>query len=307
MNLKVISFVLFSYFFAFLLISDAAFSGAWVQRKHDLYLKFSGNYFFAKKEFNHEGRRLNIFQERIIYENTSFRDMNVTAYLEYGFSERLTLIMNLPIKTLTSKRTEIIGGGIVARHVTIHTQGLADLSISVRYALLNGPFVLSYQTGIKLPLGYEERPADDGPPLGTSKIDFEGHLLIGKSLFSLPAYLTASVGFRRRGGILHDQILFTAEGGYFFGPALAKVTFDALKSTIAPPDIVGQPVTTPLPGGGGAFPNVIQGDQDIFKISPSLIVNLTKGVAVQGEILHVYAGKNTVSGTIYSFGVIFTK
>ncbi len=123
--------------------------------------------------------------------------MNVTAYLEYGLSERLTLIMNLPVKTLTSKRTEIIGGGIVARHVTIHTQGLADLSISVRYALLNGPFVLSYQTGIKLPLGYEEGPADDGPPLGTSKIDFEGHLLIGKSLFSLPAYLTASVGFRR--------------------------------------------------------------------------------------------------------------
>jgi len=79
------------------------------------------------------------------------------------------------------------------------------------------------------------------------------------------------------------KILFTAEGGYSFGPALVKVTFDALKSTIAPPDIVGQPVTTPLPGGGGAFPNVIQGDQDIFKISPSLIVNLTKGVAARGD------------------------
>ena len=132
-------------------------------------------------------------------------------------------------------------------------------------------------------------------------------MLIGKSLFPFPAYLTGGVGYRRRSGPLQDQILFTAEGGYSFGSVLVKVTFDGLKSTIAPPDIVGQPVTTPLPGGGGAFPNIIQGDQDIFKINPSIIVNLTKQIAMQGEFLHVYAGKNTVSGTSYSLGLIYTK
>jgi len=80
-----------------------------------------------------------------------------------------------------------------------------------------------------------------------------------------------------------------------------------LKSTISPPDIVGQPITTPLPGGGGAFPNIIQGDQDSFKISPSIIVNLTKTTALQGEVLHIFAGKNTVSGTIFSLGIIYSK
>jgi len=47
---------------------------------------------------------------------------------------------------------------------------------------------------------------------------------------------------------------------FFWSPALVKVAFDDLRSTFTPPDIAGQPVTTPLPGGGGAFPNVIQGD-----------------------------------------------
>ena len=53
--------------------------------------------------------------------------------------------------------------------------------------------------------------------------------------------------------------------------------------------------------------NIIQGDQDIFKISPSIIVNLTKSIALQGEILHIFAGKNTVSGTIFSLGIIYSK
>ncbi|MCG8606280.1 hypothetical protein MJD09_15005 [bacterium] len=173
--------------------------------------------------------------------------------------------------------------------------------------MLDRPLVLSFQGGIKIPLGYEKAPSDDGPPLGTGKLDLESHLLIGKSLFPIPAYVTTSVGYRWRSGALHDQVLFTAEGGYSFGRVLVKVNLDALKSTIAPPDIVGQPVTTPLPGGGSAFPNIIQGDQDIFKFSPSIIVNLSNRIAIQGEILHTIAGKNTVAGTIYSFGVIYTR
>ncbi len=209
-----------------LITPNLVVSGAWVQKKHGFYFKLSGNYFLATKEFNHEGRRLKIFQERIIYENTSFRDLNVTAYLEYGVFERLTLIANLPLKNLTSKRTEIIGGGAVARHVTIHTQGLADLEFSGRYAILDRPFVLSYQAGIKILLGHEADSSDDGPPLGTGNADFVKPILIGTSLFPLPVYLTASVGYRRRTGPLQDQILFTAEGGYSFGRALLKVTFD---------------------------------------------------------------------------------
>jgi hypothetical protein len=233
--------------------------------------------------------------------------LNANAYVEFGLFESLTLITNLSYKGLTSKRSELLGGGSATRIVTINTVGLSDIALSGRYLLLHRPFVLSFQGGAKIPVGYEKTPSDDGPPLGTGNLDLDAHLLFGKSMFPLPAYVTTSIGYRWRSGALHDQILFTAEGGYSFGPVLVKVNLDALKSTIAPPDIVGQPITTPLPGGGGVFPNIIQGDQDSFKLSPSIIVNLTNRIAMQGEILHTIAGKNTVAGTIYSFGVIYTR
>ncbi|MFQ5650910.1 MAG: hypothetical protein ACE5IY_13290 [bacterium] len=292
---------------ALLLLAERAGAGAWPQHKHGLYFKLSSAYLHSTQEFDHNGDRLDIFQERIIYEETSFRDFSVSTYFEYGLSDRLTIVGTLPFKVLRSRRTEIIGGGALARIATLYTIGLSDLSLLGKFALLNGSFALSLQGGLKLPLGYEEKPSDDGAPLGTGVVDFEGHLLVGKSLYPLPAYLTGSVGYRHRTNELHDQLLATAEAGYTAGRFLIKVTVDALMSTIAPPDLVGQPVVSPLPGGGGALPNIIVGDQDIFKISPSLIYRLTSKWAVQGEVLHIYAGKNTVAGTIYSIGFIFQR
>lgn len=67
----------------------------------------------------------------------------------------------------------------------LHTVGFADLTVSGRYALLDAPFVVSLQGGVKQPLGYEEQPDNDGAPLGTGDGDFEAHLLVGKSLFPL--------------------------------------------------------------------------------------------------------------------------
>ena len=92
MKTKIIIWILFACLVANLITPNLVLSGAWVQKKHGFYFKVSGNYFLTTKEFNHEGRRLDIFQERIIYEDTSFRDLNLTAYLEYGLFEKFTLV-----------------------------------------------------------------------------------------------------------------------------------------------------------------------------------------------------------------------
>ena len=189
----------------------------------------------------------------------------------------------------------------------LHTVGFADLTVSGRYALLDASFVVSLQGGVKLPLWYEAQPDNDGAPLGTGDVDFEAHLLVGKSLFPLSAYLTSSIGYRCRTGELHDQVVFSAELGYSANRFLTKVTLDGVRSTITPPDLAGQPVTTPLPGGGGAVPNVIEGDQNIFKVSPSVTYKLNPSIALQGELFHTFAGKNTVAGTTYSFVIVLTK
>ncbi len=284
-----------------------AMAGAWTQKKHGYFLKISTNYLFTTKEFNHEGTRLDIFQERLIYQNTSFRDINVTLYGEYGLSDRVTLIGSLPVKTLTSRRTELIFGGQVQRDVVTTTAGPADLYLASKVGLWARPVVLSLQAGIKVPLGYDAKPANDGPPLGTGHVDLDLQWLVGASLHPLPGYVTGALGYRYRSGPLHDEWFFSLEAGLSARRFLFKVNLDGLKNTVPPPDIVGQPVTTPLPGGGGALPNIIIGDQDIFKISPSVIYYLRPRWVIQTEALHIFAGKDTISGTIYSLGVVVVR
>jgi len=89
--------------------------------------------------------------------------------------------------------------------------------------------VFSLQSGIKLALGYEAKPEDDGVPLGTGKVDFDGYLLFGKSLYPFPLYITSGIGYRRRTGPLNDQILYTVEAGWIAGRLVVKVNYDGLR------------------------------------------------------------------------------
>jgi len=298
-----------TYFFILLSIFGIcaqAMGGAWPQKKRGYYIKFSSSYLFTKKEFNHVGDELDIFEEHFGFHNASFRDINLTVYLEYGLTNRITIIGNLPFKILSPEWDQTLGD-IVVGHTSPRTTGLSDLMLSTKFSLFENPFALSLQGGIKLPLGYDNKPDNDGAPLGTGNFDTEGHLLIGRSLYPLPMYVTGGIGYRKRGGRLNDEILYNAEIGYNAGKFLFKVTLDALKNTKEPPDIYGQTVNTPLEGGGGTLPDIIVGDQDITKISPSIIYNFNEGLAVQGEILNIIGGKNTVSGTIYSLGLVFSR
>lgn len=289
-------------------IASPLHAGAWLQKRGSYYFKLSGNYIFTTTEFNHLGERLDIFQERVAFENASFRDFSVFAYAEYGLLETLTLVGTLPFKYMRTAHTELAGGGLVPIDVVTETAGLADLTIEGRVPLLLSPLTISAQGGIKIPLGYDSTPDNDGAPLGTGETDGILRVLAGKSLWPVPAYITAGAGYRWRGGPLQDEWLWQAEVGYTAGPFLLKVYVDGVRNSVRPiPDITGQPVVTPLPGGGGATPNVIVGDQDFLKISPSIIYNMGNGLSLQGEILHIAAGKNTIAGTIYSLGVIFSN
>ena len=162
------------------------------------------------------------------------------------------------------------------------------------------------QSGVKVPLGYDDQPDNDGPRLGSGDLDAEIHLLVGRSLHPLHAYVSGGVGYRRRGGRLNDEVLYAVEGGYAKGPLLFKTMLDGVMNTKAPPDIYGRPVVTPLPGGGGALPDLVVGDQDVFKVIPALIYTLRPGLSLQAELIHTLAGKNTLSGTQLAVGVVLT-
>jgi len=287
-------------------LTDRAAGGAWPQKKGKYFFKTSFNYLLTTTELNYTGAEFPISFERPRRGGTSFRDLNTTLYMEYGLTSRLTAIVNLPFKALTAEWVDTVS---VSQRVFLSQSfteiGLADLSLGLRFPILMNPFVLSLQGDVKLPLGYEgpEKADKESPPLGSGQTDFDAQLLFGRSLYPLPLYVTGAVGYRFRGGVFNDEYFYYAELGYQTGRLLLKTVVDGIVNTVAPQDIVGTPVFTGERGGGNDFIKII-GDQNVAKISPGLFYYLKPGLAVSGEILHVFSGKNTISGTIYSVGLI---
>lgn len=282
--------------------ATGAFGQAWVASEGGYYFKLSGSFLYTEEEFDFKGNRQEIFADDPTRSNSSFRDMSLTAYLEYGLSDAFTLVATLPFKVLTSKATTSIPGEPV-RSESLTNGGLADLVVSIRAPLRQSGFAASLQGGVKLPLGYEQDPDNDGPPLGSGEIDAEIHLLLGQSLYPAPMYLGASAGYRVRGGALHDEILYSAEVGYTAGDFFMKLRFDGLQNVEDPPDLSGAGMMPPATTTN----NVIVGDQDIFKISPTLQYRLNAQTAVAAEAFHTFAGKNTVAGTTFSLGLVYTQ
>jgi len=286
--------------------SQIAGAGAWVQKKGGYFFKLSGSYLSTRKEFNNVGEKVDLFRDLEVYTNARFQDLAGNIYLEYGITRRWTGILNLPFKLSKTKRTEnsIYFGN---RFVKRTTGGPADLSLFSRYALLTGPWAVSLQGGIGIPLGYDKTPDNDGPTLGTGELSGELNLLIGKSLYPLPLYVTGGGGYRLRGGRFKNEILMNAEVGLTIKSLLFKVTFDGVKSTVTPPDLYGRPLVLPLPGGGGAFPQLLFGNQDIYKLNPGIIYHFRKRMAIEVETISIISGKDTISGTSFSLGIIFNK
>lgn len=298
-------------YFIFILLFWASFSttlhsGAWGQKKKSYYLKFAASYLRSGKEFNYLGQKQDILGEDASSTNNVFRDFSLIGYFEYGISDRLTVTGNFLFKFLASEwiSQERYYQG---QRFLLNSVGFADLTVSARFVFLDNPLVLSVQPGVVIPLGYDTTPENDGPRLGNGETAFQALLLFGKSLYPLPLYVTGGGGYRARGGELHDEILYNFEAGYSKDRVLVKLYLEGVKNTVAPPDIFGQTIELPLPGGGGVTPNILFGDQDYIKLSPSVVYKLNSTLSAQFELTDVLYGKDIISGISYTFGIILEK
>jgi hypothetical protein len=283
------------------LLSANLYASAWTQKKNGYYLRIYSTYLFAHQEFNYHGESQDLYEEQLAYKDNYFRDISLVIYSEYGLTDNFTLVGELPFKSLTTKRTvaSFYGGDEFAT-----TSGFADLGLYGKMAILNNPLALSVRAGARIPLGYSEEPSNNGPRLGTAEMSYEGHIHIGSSFYPLTMYFAGSVGYRYRSGELNDEVIITGEIGYTLGPIFIKTYVEVLRNVKTPPDIYGQPIVTPLPGGGGVLPDIIIGDQHLTKVIPSITVNLSQTVGLQFEIIEPLNGRNALNGTTYSLGLV---
>ena len=295
-------------------------AGAWTQSPGGMYFKIAGLSFRSQDYLDATGDR----RERVAKPSMEeLSDESISAYLEYGLHERLTLVATLPYKRLVYEKTEVKvfkrSDGPDTTITRIHpdeiNSGLADLELRLRWRLLRNPAVVSLALGGKFPLGYDidqdsigsleagglglgPSPVDDGAgadnkvPLGTGERDIDIRLLLGKSLYPLPGYLTSTVGYRKRGGAFSDEFFYGLEAGVTYKSLLVKGVVEGMR-TMGDCGAMGQ---------GG-----LVGDQDILKLAPGLIWSLSKHLELGVDLFHIAAGCNTAVGTTYAVGLAFKR
>ena len=269
-------------------------AGAWTQSPGGLYLKMAGLSFRSQAYLDTTGNRKAREEKPGMAE---LSDRNVSAYLEYGLRDRLTLVASLPYKRLVHKKTEVryyesLDTTLTRIYPDENESGLADLELRLRWRVLQDPAVVSLTLGGKLPLGYEMQE-ESNVPLGTAEIDGDTRLLIGKSLYPLPGYLTSAIGYRKRGGIFSDELLYSFEAGFTYKRLLVKGVAEGMR-------------TFGDCGATGATGSLI-GDQNSLKVAPGLIWSLSERLELGADLFHILSGCNTAAGTTWALGLAFKR
>ena len=289
-----------------LLLGSQLYAGAWTQKKKSYYLEFSSSYSQSASEFNFRGNKQDILADFSFYQNTSYRELRIDAYGEYGLTDYLTVVSYLPFKYAIDKR-RIVGVGYLDNTVrTTATPGLADAVIGSRVRIWHDGLAISVESAFKIPLGYDTSNDNEGPALGSGEVDWQNMLWLGKSFRTLPIYTTGHFGYRKRNGVLNDEILYHLEVGYSRGPLSFKLAFNGVQNTGELRDIYGEEVITPLPGGGGEVPVRIFGDQDFTKFNLDIIWQAQSNVAIKLKTFHTPIGKNVIAESIVGLALVLT-
>jgi hypothetical protein len=270
-----------------------AVAGAWVKKPGEYYFKLSSGYLYSTERYNSDGDVVPIDSDDPNVLAASYTDINVTAYLEYGMAERVTLVASLPWKITQNAKTEFSSQFDAIQETDAVNGGVTDLRIGARLPLKSTGFPVAFESLVKLPLGYDPSPPQTQlAPLGSGAVDLEFNLLAGASLWPFPGYVNASAGYRVRGAGLDDELMASFESGVSYGAWFGKAALDAQYTR---GDLID------------ADPTKTVTNENILKLLAEINYNFTARFAVSVEAFHVLQGANTVAGTTWVAGVIYQQ
>ena len=284
--------------------APSAFAEAWLQTPGKLYLKVSGSISESKNEYNFRGDEQELFFEDGTRSDSKFREIATRVYAEYGLATWLTVVGQLPLKNVRTWETIVAISNADPQEAIRTNYGFGDLELHGRVPILRGPLAVATQFGLKIPLGYDDTPWNEGPALGTGEVDGDIRLAVGRGLDR--GWVEISMGYHLRGGPLSNEWRISTEGGWRpRAKWYAKLRYEGLRNEISPIDIGGIIIETPAPPG--VLNQVVIGDQDYDILGGEINYQLTPLWAVSGEATHVLSGKNTLTGTTFQVSLIYSN
>lgn len=258
-----------------LLFSGLVYSGAWTGPKGTSYNKIGLNFFSSDKAYDGNNNS--------ITSGSTFTDVNLTYYGEYGVADNLSIFGSIPFKSLKSDPDTA---------AATDNSGIGDIDIGARYNLYNEDWgILSIQGLLKIPEAYDK---NDAVPLGSGQYDIEVRLLYGKSLYPKPMYYGLEVGYRLRAQSPSDEIRYLGEFGYTVSDKISlRAKLDGTASVKNGDTVLtaaGNPTLAP--------------DFDLGKLDLTVSYTLKKGRYVELSFTPTLYGRNTADGASLSLAFI---
>lgn len=180
--------------------------GGWVRAANELYAKLTYQMPSTTDVYDRNGTSTTI---------EGYPLSSIGLYAEYGVTDRLTAIVNAPFH-----RSSTWGPGSAVG-------AIGDVAVDVRYGVVTGDRPVSVVMGVKLPTG-DETQMSENIHLPTGEGEWNVWLNAGAShsLWPIPAFVSADVGYNLRGiavsdytaqfdnGALSDQYRFSLKAGY---------------------------------------------------------------------------------------------
>jgi len=255
-----------------LIAAQITLANAWTQPAGGSQIIFNLTYFQSLHQFDTFGR---------VVPNPNgayFRQFLLNPYIEFGLSDRTTLVVNAYIPFL-------------AYHDSFTQQqsaGWGDTEIGIRRRItsLQSRLVLSAQGSVLFPAYSPDRE----PPPGNHNIDVEARVLLGHGTqFSSEKrtfFWDLEAAYRYRNGPPADEMRIDATVGIEpFRRILLLQQFFVIKSLQN-----GAPLTPQT------NPNA-QSDFDLYKLQSSFVIALNRKTRVQLGWVDVVSGRNTGHGS----------
>jgi hypothetical protein len=263
-----------------------ALAGAWAQKDKGIYAKLSGGYSFATRQYKESGETFQLLSED---ERGRFDLYSLLLYTEFGLLPKLTVTMS------TSFSSAVVDSNLV----NIRTTGLGDVRTGLKYQFLDSPLVMSVGAKVTSPTGYTPDPAAaKAPTLGLGVPMYEGKLLVGKSFYPFPMYVSAEAGFRLRGSRrsrTDERVDYPPEIPYLAEIGVNPVDWLTLRGLVNGVEGLGDPLAL------DAF-SLSPLTQSYTKVGPSVIFTIADRFQINADYLYTVAGINAIRSHDFTVG-----
>ena len=213
-------------------------------------------------------------------------------YGEYGFSDRLTGIVYLPLfvrSTLNEIRFRQSGDVVPGDAVN----SIGDADIGLKYGLITDrPIVVSASVLLGLPIG--KTSGGETGILQTGDGEFNQLVRIEASTGVGNAYFTLLAGFNNRTNDFSDEVHYGFEVGYTFKEKLLGLV-----------KVNGVSSLNNGNASGSAGSTIFSNNTEFISIAPEINYNLNDKWGVSGSAAIAVSGKNILAAPNYNLGVFY--